>query len=139
MTNINFYQISGDQQSALLLACKLTEKAWRQDMQVLIHADPEVVQQLDSLLWSYSDTAFLPHSTNEVTESSIAITCHDDPGEHHGLLISLSQQTPDWFSRFEKVAEIIYDDPEHTASKRNSFVRYKNRGYPLEYYDLGKR
>ncbi len=136
MTNISFYHIKSDRQSALTLACKLAEKAWRQDIQVLIHTDDETAIELDKLMWSFSASAFLPHGNHPKASSDIAITSQNDPGDHHDLLISLSKQTPDWFSRFEKVAEIIYEEPEHKASKRESFKQYKNKGYPLQYHEL---
>ena len=136
MTKVNFYRINGNLQAALILACQLTEKAWQQGMTVLIHADQSANKQLDELLWSFSKTAFLPHAESECPREAISITSKDNPGDHHGLLISLTEQTPSWFSRFEKVAEIIYDEPALMAHKRESFRLYKSRGYPLQYHEL---
>ena len=136
MTKINFYRIGGGLEDALNLACQLAEKATQQSMSVLFHAEQEVADKLSQLLWSFKPTAFLPHAKTTADTGKITITSDDDPGEHHGLLVSLKAETPNWFSRFEKAAEIVYDDQYILTKKRDSFRHYKSRGYPLNYIDL---
>ena len=83
MTSINFYKINGGFHESLMLACQLTEKAFQQDLQVLLHTgDEDVSRQLDDLLWSFRPTAFLPHAIESKPVSAIAINHDDDPGEH---------------------------------------------------------
>ncbi len=138
MTGINFYRVHGGFDAALKLACQLTEKAFQQGHTVLLHTKDEgISHRLDSLLWSFKSTSFLPHQREQSTQDVISIS-HDEPGEHHGLLINLDTDTPGWFSRFEKAVEIVYDDQDIVAKKRERFSFYKSRGYPLNYYDLTK-
>lgn len=140
MTNINFYKISGGFSESLILACQLTEKAFQQGLQVLLHTDSEdVSRQLDDLLWSFRPTAFLPHAVEPVPASAIAINHTDEPGDHHGLLINLTRDTPGWFSRFEKAIEIVYDDQQVIEQKRTRFSFYKHCGYPLNFHDLSNK
>jgi|TARA_R110000822_G_scaffold59736_26_gene149088 DNA polymerase-3 subunit chi len=139
MTNINFYRINGGFDAALALACQLTEKAFHQGLTVLLHtADETISQELDSQLWSFKSTAFLPHELEKSPKDSVSICHHDDPGDHHGLLINLGTDTPGWFTRFEKAVEIVYDDEKIIKQKRERFSFYKSRGYPLNYHDLTK-
>ena len=79
------------------------------------------------------------HAIESKPVSAIAINHDDDPGEHHGLLINLSQETPGWFSRFEKAIEIVYDDQRIIELKRERFSFYKHRGYPLNFHDLSNK
>ena len=139
MTHINFYRINGDIDTALKLACQLTEKAFNQGLTVLLHT-PEVSisTQLDEQLWCFHPCSFLPHAQESTPEETISISHHNEPGEHHGLLINLSNSTPDWFSRFEKAIEIVYDDQQIIDQKREQYSFYKSRGYPLKYHDLTK-
>ncbi|WP_438951766.1 DNA polymerase III subunit chi [Porticoccus sp.] len=137
MTHINFYKISGGFDASLTLACQLTEKAYQQGIQVLLHTGSEdVSHQLDGMLWSFRPTAFIPHAIESGPASAVAINHADDPGEHHGLLINLADNTPGWFSRFEKAIEIVYDDQQVIELKRARFGFYKHRGYPLNFHDL---
>jgi len=43
---------------------------------------------------------------------------------------------PPFFSRFERVAEIVTQDPQFLEALRNSWRFYKDRGYPLHKHDL---
>jgi hypothetical protein len=56
--------------------------------------------------------------------------------DHHDVLINLTQSVPPLFGRFERVAEIVLDDPALRAASRERWRFYKERGYPLAHHDL---
>ena len=69
----------------------------------------------------------------------INIGCNQGQGSStrlNGLLINLSHQVPEFFSRFERVTEIVVQSPAVTESTRNNYRFYRDRGYPLESHDL---
>lgn len=139
MTQINFYRINGQIDAAIMLACQLTEKAFRRGLFILIHSpDLAVSTQLNQALWSFKPSSFLPHELQEKPTAAIAISHHDHPGEHDSLLINLAPNTPGWFSRFEKVVEVVYDDQAIIEQKRERYSFYNHRGYPLKYHNLTK-
>ena len=139
MTSVSFYKLSGNLQVALALVCQLTQKAMAANQQVLcLVADNDSAQQLDKLLWDFQASAFVPHGIGNQLHP-IAITVDSDPGEHHGILINLRSQIPTWFSRFERVMEIIYAQPDYEQAKRENFKFYKERGYPLSFHDLTEK
>ena len=139
MTSVSFYKLSGNLQVALALVCQLTQKAMAANQQVLcLVADNDCAQQLDKLLWDFQASAFVPHGIGN-QHHPIAITVDSDPGEHHGILINLQSQIPTWFSRFERVMEIIYAQPDYEQAKRENFKFYKERGYPLSFHDLTEK
>ena len=136
MTNISFYKLAGDQNLAFLLICQLVKKARKQDQQVLCLMPGESeVMSLDKAMWAFEPSSFLPHGTG-AESSPIAVSCDAGPGDHHQVLINLHSEIPTWFSRFDRVMEIIYQDSDYEQSKRDSFVFYKERGYPISYHDL---
>ena len=59
--------------------------------------------------------------------------------DHHQILVNLLPEIPSWFSRFERVIEIIYKQADYEQAKRNNFRFYKERGYPLSFHDLTKQ
>ena len=62
MTNIGFYKLSGDQQSALKLVCQLIKKAQNKQQQVLcLVPDNKSAESLDNMLWEFEPTEFIPH------------------------------------------------------------------------------
>jgi|TARA_B110000503_G_scaffold128816_1_gene200381 DNA polymerase III subunit chi len=138
MTNITFYRITGNYNAVILLTCRLTEKAFQQNLPVLIHTPEEAMsEKINKELWSFKATTFLPHQIEKNPSTSISISHHLDPGNHDALLINMSSHlTPDWFSRFRKVVEIVYDDAQVIAKKRERYSFYQSRGYPIKYHDL---
>ena len=136
MTSVSFYKLAGDQQAALSLACQLIQKSLKQNQQVLcLVPDNAVAQQLDEKLWGFQTTSFVPHALG-VDNAPVAISVDKEPGEHHQILINLQAEIPTWFSRFDRVVEIIYPQSEYEQSKRDNFKFYKERGYALSFHDL---
>jgi len=147
MTQISFYQIPGGFDDLLMFTCRLSEKAWRRNIDVLIYSpDPGVVAALDARLWDYSATSFLAHDAPtpsvtpqislEPTMIGISTTADQDPGSCRGLLINLDTVAPNWFGRFDRLAEIVPDNVAARDAKRQRYRYYRDRGYPLAYHDL---
>ena len=136
MTRIDFYQIETDE-PALSFACRLVDKAWRQDMRIYVHAESqEQAVAMDELLWTFRAESLIPHALIEENEAPVQIGCAEHPGDHHQLMINLSGVVPDFFSRFERVAEIVPLEDARRASARDNYKFYKDRGYPLNYHRM---
>ncbi len=54
------------------------------------------------------------------------------------MLINLADEVPDFFSRFERVAELIDRDPAVRTAGRNRFRLYRDRGYTLNTHNIEK-
>ncbi|MEW5249098.1 DNA polymerase III subunit chi [Microbulbifer sp. 2201CG32-9] len=140
MTRIDFYVLPSDlSRDGDSFACRLAEKAHRAGLRILIAVDDEERgRQLDQLLWTFREDSFLPHDLQaHETGAGIEINCGQDPGQHHGLLINLCSETPGWFSRFERLAEIVVQQPEALARSRERFSLFRDRGYPLQSHRIG--
>ncbi|MBT4522261.1 MAG: DNA polymerase III subunit chi [Halieaceae bacterium] len=139
MTRIGFYVIqTADPDQRLHIAARLTDKAFQQGHRVFINSsnEPEA-RQLDELLWSFRSDSFLPHtlaSSGQV--DAITVGWGQEPQQHNDFLINLTVEIPAFFSRFQRVAEVVSQDPASLAASRKSWVFYKERGYQLEKHDL---
>ncbi|USZ50432.1 DNA polymerase III subunit chi [Halomonas sp. DN3] len=51
-------------------------------------------------------------------------------------MLNLSPEIPEWFSRFERVAEIINQHQDVLTVKRECWKTYKQRGYPVTPHHL---
>jgi DNA polymerase-3 subunit chi len=51
-------------------------------------------------------------------------------------MISLHNECVPYFSRFERVIEIISTDEEDSRMGRERFKFYRDRGYELRHFDL---
>lgn len=138
MTKVDFYTGSADK---LRTACQLSQKAMQNGLRVLLHVpDDETADQLDKLLWHYPPTAFLPHCRGHEAEAASmpVVIGRDDSFPHSQLLISLHTDCLPFFSRFERVIEIVSQDDADAKLGRERYKFYKDRGYELRHFDLNK-
>lgn len=137
MTRVDFYQIESDEEP-MLFACRLIDKVYRKGHQIYINVQNEQdCTALDDLLWTFRPERFIPHcrSTSE-TDAPIKIGCLTEPEDHQDVLINIAGQVPDFFSRFERVAEIVPRSEASRDQARTNFRFYKERGYPLKYHKM---
>lgn len=123
----------------LPFVCRLTEKVMRSGKPVYIHtADAEQTHDLDQKLWTFSKGSFVPHDCwqagHPATDTPVLIGHLEPPDEHHSVLINLANNVPPFFSRYERVLEIV--DPANPDPGRQRFKYYKDRGYPLETHKI---
>lgn len=148
MTRVDFYVLDdGAEQARERFACRLAEKAWRLKHSIYLHTRSTAdAQRLDQLLWTFSDRSFLPHAlqTPELAPELAAATpirvgTGDAPDFEAELLVNLDAAVPLFFSRFERVAEIVGGDAEDRAAARERFRFYRDRGYALESHKIAGR
>ena len=137
MTKIDFYTGSQDK---LRTACQLSHKAMQNGVRVTLSAlDGTTADALDKLLWHYPSTAFIPHCRSDAEEAAqwpVVLNSGNDRFPHYDLLISLHDECAPFFSRFERVIEIIGQDAEDSRRGRERYKFYKDRGYELRHIDL---
>ena len=142
MTEVEFHFNVGDK---LAYSCRLLRKACAGGAKVIVTAEPNLLAQLDTLLWTFSNTEFLPHCRSQADPATLAITpillatSPSDPafvGSPHGVLVNLGQLVPDGFERFERFIELVASAEEDRLSARQRWKYYKDRGYALKKFDL---
>ena len=143
MTQVDFYILEeSGPRSRMLFACKLAEKVAGMGHRVFVQAESEgAARELDELMWTYHDRSFLPHclAVDPDTEATVHIGPGAEPATGFHLLINLGQEVPGFFSRFERVAEVVDGDESRKAQGRERFRFYKDRGYPLKTNPIGSR
>lgn len=139
MTRIDFYVAATAGRDARLdIAARLADKAFGRGHRVFIQASsPELAREIDDYLWSFRPASFLPHTlASEQPDASVVIGWDQDPAPHDDVLINLAPTAPPFFSRFERVAEVVTQDPESLDQLRAAWRFYRDRGYPLNKHDL---
>jgi len=145
MTRIDFYILEGNGSAdARLVACRVAEKAYLAGHQVYIHAaDEREADRLDELLWTFRQGSFVPHQRIDRGTPADALTpIHigwgGEPEVHDEVLINLAAEVPLFFSRFQRVAEIVPADEQAKQQGRARYKFYRDRGYPLETHTLAQ-
>ncbi len=68
----------------------------------------------------------------------VVINHDDEKFPDHELLISLHPQTVNFFSRFERVIEIVSVDEADSRMGRERYKFYKDRGFEIRHIDLNQ-
>jgi DNA polymerase-3 subunit chi len=134
MTQIDFHILQdASVESRWLYVCRFIEKVERLGHSILVAVDTlEEAQELDDLLWSFKPESFIAHQIiGGDEEVKVEITFTANAGEHHDVLINLSSQIPEYFSRFARAAEIVIQEPKILENTREHYKFYKQRGYPI--------
>jgi DNA polymerase-3 subunit chi len=137
VTKVDFYTGSKDK---LRTACQLSHKAMQNGVRTVIALpDAATGDALDKLMWHYPATAFIPHCRSDAEDAAhmpVVLNHDSEKFPHHDLLISLHVECLPYFSRFERVIEIIGADAEDLRLGRARYKFYKDRGYELSNIDL---
>ncbi|MFQ5643071.1 MAG: DNA polymerase III subunit chi [Thiogranum sp.] len=141
MTEIDFYLLKDDTaQARMQFACRLADKACRLGNRVFIHTQSaEQTQQLDKLLWTFQQNSFVPHDVYTAGRQQPAPVqlAHDaEPEADNQVLINLAADVPLFFSRFERVAELVDGNAEVRRQGRKRYSFYRDRGYPLRTHEI---
>ncbi|MDQ7014781.1 MAG: DNA polymerase III subunit chi [Gammaproteobacteria bacterium] len=143
MTHVDFYLLSDESRSERLrFVCRLVEKIHNVGQGIYIHCSSEAEQNsLDDQLWTFKANAFVAHqivTTNAYknTDTSIWLGMNFEPDGKEPILINLGIEIPPFFSRFERVLEVINQEQELRQQGREKYRFYQQRGYLLRHHQL---
>ena len=147
MTRIDFYILSESFAAAtshVLTACKLCDKATAGGKRVFAYVpDETVAAALDAALWSFRQGGFIAHERQTAGQAAleeplpaVLIGAGEPPARYDGVMINLGLDVPDFFSRFERVLEIVDADPSARTQSRVRYKFYRDRGYELATHNL---
>lgn len=139
MTQIDFYTGVEDKMHT---ACRLAAKAFSHNLRVMVFCpEAKTAQRFDRLLWTTPATGFVPHclSGDPLAPVTPIIVDHDggDP-PHDQVLLNLRTEWPSFFSRFQRLIEIVTLNDEDRANARARYKFYRDRGYEIRTHDLSK-
>jgi len=140
MTQIDFYTNAADK---FRIACVIAAKAYERGLRTLIYVpDAATGGKLDQLLWSTPALGFVPHCLAGDELAAVTPIVIDQRGEdvtHDDVLLNLCAERPPFFSRFQRLVEIVGLDEEDKAAARERWRFYRERGYALDTHDTGKK
>lgn len=141
MTRIDFYILNENTRyDRYYLSCRITEKAWHQKHRIMIQTNSgQDARHMSQLLWTFRDQSFIPHALlpeADLKTTPVIIGWDGDAAEECDVLINLATEIPPFFSRFERLVEIVDKDPAQKHVSRDHYRYYQERGYPLTNHKL---
>ena len=124
MTSIDFYTHVDDR---LAVAARIVAKAYAAHGSVrVLTPDASATEALDRLLWTHPPLSFLPHCRMDSPLAADTPVWIDHALTHDGpaaVLVNLHDAPPPFFSRFERLAEIVGVDDAAAGRERYKYYR----------------
>jgi len=122
--------------------CRLLRKAVGSGAKVVVLADAETVQLIDSDLWALSPVDFVGHcggtatSTMKELSSVVLVTEIQQAFANRQVLVSLTESVPEEFDTFDRLIEVVSVDETDRNHARRRWKSYIDRGYSITRHDL---
>jgi DNA polymerase-3 subunit chi len=140
MSQVDFHILDRPDNSALLQhTCKLVRKAYRSGHKVYIRVeDKQDMEQLDKLLWTFSELDFIPHTTvdREYGQEPVIIGMIEYAGDERMILVNLSTSMTDNYSSYSRVFEVIRNEPAIISAGRERYRKYRQMNNELTKHDI---
>lgn len=140
MPRADFYLIDKPRfrEQPLLLVCELAKRAFSaQQPSLILTRDFVQAEQVDELLWSFDEDAFLPHQLagdDDDDNTAILIVPPGIETPDRPLLINLRESCPD--GRYERVLEVVAADSNEREGSRLRWREYLQRGFEVSKFDM---
>ncbi|PID43326.1 MAG: hypothetical protein CSA52_03715 [Gammaproteobacteria bacterium] len=142
-----------------LFACRLVEKAWKQNLSIYIHTDSgQQAQLIDDRLWEFNPESFIPHEqlvpdehgaegppgradlSDKRVFSPVIIGMSDEQAarQHRQLLVNLAAKLPDSFCQFDRVVEIANRDDAVLNAVRRHYLELQSAQFEIKIHDFSK-
>ena len=138
---VNFYLSNESNWDVLYRqTCKIIEKHFHPDKKIYIYVDnPTIAQQLDTLLWTFHDTSFLPHTIyKDNADFSVPILIGSNANSvfEGDILVNLTTNVPNCYQQFKQVFEVVPNEENYKKSARERYKFYKSQNCKLETHNL---
>lgn len=138
MTQIDFFSNAPNR---IEYVARLLLKVQQRGQNAVVYGSAQTLSALSTALWR--SEGFLAHEMmldNEAPLNDVApfilTACEHEHWPHHQVLINLSDAQPSFFAQFERLIEIVPDEPAPKQKARDRWQSYKHTGYTLKHHDI---
>jgi len=131
-----FFNVPHKYQQVAILSAKAVVEGRRV---FVLAADAAAAGELEASLWSHPPTGFLPHCRSRdrlAAETPLVIDWESANLPHDDTLLNLQAEYPPFFSRFQRLIELVGMGDAERESARGRFRFYRDRGYEIRTFDV---
>jgi len=127
---VDFYVLDSDGDRArLVYACRLVEKVFQLAQTVYVHTDgAQDSAAFDDLLWTFADRSFVPHELAEAQPAGAPVRIGHGEPQAASVLVNLGANAPEFYARYERIAELVDGNAERREQGRRRFAWYRAQG-----------
>ncbi len=149
MTRIDFAFGAPDR---LRTACQVARKRYLAGQRLVVYCrDGSRLASFDRMLWAFDDISFVPHvlANDPLAADTPVVLTASDPlnaseklvqaGQPQPWLLNLDDECPPGFEGFERLLEIVSDEPDDKQAARQRWRVYQNAGHAPHSHDLSRQ
>lgn len=137
MTQIEFHFNAPDK---LAYTCRLLRKGTSQNQRLFVVGQEDVLKHLDVALWSVAPHDFVSHcQASEAhlrSHSAVILATRLETVAGVQTAVNLGPDLPEGFEGFERLIEVVSDDPADRLQARVRWKQYTALGHTLQRRDL---
>lgn len=146
MTQVTFYTGVPER---LMYLCRLLRKAQRSGSRVGVCGPDSLLRRLDAKLWDFEAAEFVPHlrvdgladgpaglKSKQLAATPILLAEQAESLPHRELLLNLGPAMPAGFEQFQRVLEVVSQDPEQMQAGRRRYKQYEALGYGVQHHKV---
>jgi DNA polymerase-3 subunit chi len=139
MTQVSFYTGVPER---LAYLCRLLRKAQQSGARIGVCGPVNLLMRLDAALWTFEDIEFVPHLrlargaalAPGLADTPILLVERSEDLPHRELLLNLDLGMPAGFDEFQRVLEVVSQDPPQMEAGRQRFRQYKELGHEVTHH-----
>lgn len=121
--------------------CRLLRKAHTKGSAVFVLAEPDLVLQVETELWTLASESFIPHCMTGApayvtARTAIQIGSELPAQPHASMLVNLQREWVEGWQQFEKVFEIVTQDEPERQIARDRLRRYRAEGFEPVWHEI---
>ena len=141
MIRIDFYIIkTPDPNADWLFSAKLIEKAYQLGHQIYVLCENEdMAIAFDEFLWQFNPDSFIPHhlfNEGPTPPAPVQIGFEHHLPQSRDILVNLAGNVPNFHSQFKRICEIVANQEDSKACKRQNYKFYQSQGYALKNHEI---
>ena len=139
MTQVSFYTGVPERLGYL---CRLLRKAQQSGARIGVCGPSNLLKRLDAALWTFEDIEFVPHLrlapgatlAPELADTPVLLVERVEDLPHREVLLNVGLGMPVGFEQFQRVLEVVSQDPPQMEAGRQRFRQYKELGHEVGHH-----
>lgn len=138
MVDVSFYTNVADR---LPYVCRLLRKAHMSGVRMGVVGPAQTLELLDSSLWTFESTEFVPHmrmgqglAANAIHHTPVLLAERVEELADRKVLLNLGVEVPEGYASFSRVLEVVSRDAQQMQLGRLRFRRYRDDGCQVAHH-----
>ncbi|MEC7833160.1 MAG: DNA polymerase III subunit chi [Pseudomonadota bacterium] len=141
MKNEAFFYIIKEPEKLNQIICQVIKHFYKNKYKILVNTqDDQQIKDLDSLLWTFEQISFIPHSTDEnIDMPAPVVICNKNSlsetfdSSSFKVLFNLSHKIQKDWEDFEKIVEFVLPKENQKTISREHYLFYKNNNFIVKH------